>query len=157
METKPKRRRAPESPLEQHLGYWMRRVSNHVSGAFAKALASQNASVAEWVVLSRLGERSSLPSELADALGLTRGAISKILDKLEAKAWICRSPHPEDSRMQVVTLTGSGRRSLAELAAIADRNDEAFFGALDGRDRRRLARVLRKLAALHRITDVPLE
>ena len=42
------------SALEVHLGYWMRRISNHVSSAFAKALQARQVSVAEWVVLREL-------------------------------------------------------------------------------------------------------
>ncbi len=96
------RRRAPD--LERHLGYWLRRVSNHVSGAFAKALQARHTSVAEWVVLCRVQERPGItPGELAEALALTRGAVSKIIDKLEAKNWIARSAKPEDSRVQLLS------------------------------------------------------
>jgi len=35
------------SALEVHFGYWLRRVSNHVSGTFAKALQERQVSVAE--------------------------------------------------------------------------------------------------------------
>jgi hypothetical protein len=34
------------SALEAHLGYWLRRVSNHVSGAFARAQEARHVSVA---------------------------------------------------------------------------------------------------------------
>lgn len=90
------------SALEAHLGYWLRRVSNHVSGAFAKALQERHVSVAEWVVLNRIHERPELrPAGLADATGMTRGAISKILDKLEMKKWIIRKTLDADNRGHV--------------------------------------------------------
>ena len=44
----------PLSALETHLGYWLRRVSNRVSGAFAQALHAKQVSVAEWVMLRHL-------------------------------------------------------------------------------------------------------
>jgi hypothetical protein len=73
--------------LEDHLGYWLRRVSNAVSGAFARALQEKQTSVAEWVLLREVHERGqTAPGELAESLGLTRGAVSKIVDKLDAKA-----------------------------------------------------------------------
>ena len=92
----------PQTPdIESHLGYWLRRVSNHVSGAFARALEAKHASVAEWVVICRIDARPGItPGEIAEALDLTRGAVSKIIDKLEAKNWIVRSTKPEDSRVQ---------------------------------------------------------
>ena len=42
------------SPLESHLGYWLRYVSNHVSHAFALKVAARGVTVAEWVVLREL-------------------------------------------------------------------------------------------------------
>lgn len=148
----------PSSGLEIHLGYWLRQVSNHVSGAYARALHTRETSVAEWVVLSHVQARNGVsPSDLAEALGLTRGAISKVLDKLERKGWISRATHARDNRVQMVSLTRPGRRILPRLAEIADRNDAQFFDCLDDGERDDLRRLLRKLAEFHHIRDVPVE
>jgi hypothetical protein len=73
----PQRLRRTAAPkLESHLGYWLRRVSNQVSGAFARALQTRHTSVAEWVVMCQLQERPGItPGELAGRLELTRGAV----------------------------------------------------------------------------------
>jgi hypothetical protein len=42
------------SGLEDHLGYRLRHVSGHVSGAFARALQARGVSVAEWVALRQV-------------------------------------------------------------------------------------------------------
>lgn len=127
METISKAKRSI-SGLESHLGYWLRRVSNTVSGEFARSQYARQASVAEWVLLRHLYEREqATPSELAEASTMTRGAISKIIDKLQAKGWIRSKVNPEDNRGQLLALTPVGRRNLPELAEIADQNDEQFF------------------------------
>ncbi len=147
---------APAPDLESHLGYWLRRVSNHVSGAFAQALDKKHASVAEWVVICRIGARPGITSgEVAETLDLTRGAVSKIIDKLEAKDWIRRSTKPGDSRVQLLSLTRSGNRILPQLAKIADENDLRFFGVLETAESDTLRCLLSKLAELHRIRAVP--
>jgi len=144
--------------LELHLGYWLRRISNHVSGAFARKLQARNTSVAEWVVLCRVSERPGItPGQLASTLNLTRGAVSKIMDKLEAKEWIARSTDSKDSRVQLLSLTAGGRAVLPELAAIADENDRQFFDGLLPGERAALRRLLGKIADLHHITDVPVQ
>ena len=57
------------SALEDHLGYWLRYVSNHVSGAFAQALQERQVSVAEWVALRHIYSRERItPGELAELL-----------------------------------------------------------------------------------------
>ncbi|HEX4277723.1 MAG TPA: MarR family transcriptional regulator [Bryobacteraceae bacterium] len=146
------------SSLEAHLGYWLRRVSNHVSGAFARALQERQVSVAEWVVLSQLNERPEIrPSELAHTTGLTRGAISKVLDKLTEKKWMTRKTLEADNRGQRLFLTQQRRRILPELKAIADRNDQLCFEGLDAREKAALGLLLRKLTASNEIRDVPVE
>ena len=101
------------SKLESHLGYWLRRVSNAVSGEFARNLQLRQTSVAEWVLLRELYERDqATPGELAETLGLSRGAISKIVDKLEVKRWIKAQTKREDQRVRMLALTREGRLNL---------------------------------------------
>ncbi|HEX3986013.1 MAG TPA: MarR family transcriptional regulator [Acidobacteriaceae bacterium] len=143
--------------LESHLGYWLRRVSNTVSGEFARSLHARQTSVAEWVLLRQLHEREqATPGELAEALTMTRGAISKVIDKLQEKGWIRSKVNPEDNRGQLLSLTPMGRRKLPKLAQIADRNDQQFFACLDADDRAALKRLLSKIAEHHQIRDVPI-
>lgn len=150
--------RPGKSALEVHLGYWLRRVSNHVSGSFAKALQERQASVAEWVVLSHVDEHPEIrPAELAETIGLTRGAISKVIDKLEDKKWLTRTTLEADNRGHLLHLTQQGRRILPELREIADRNDRRFFGCLNTREKAMLRQVLRKLTTSNEISDVPVE
>ena len=83
--------------LTDHLGYWLRLVSNHVSHAFARGIEGQGVTVAEWVVLRQLYDVDALaPSRLAERMGMTRGAISKLADRLIAKALIARTEDPDD-------------------------------------------------------------
>ncbi|HEX3969090.1 MAG TPA: MarR family transcriptional regulator [Edaphobacter sp.] len=144
------------SNLDRHLGYWLRRVSNAVSGAFTRALQEKQTSVAEWVLLCELHERGQAASgELADLSGLTRGAVSKIVDKLEAKGWIRACAKEGDSRFRLLSLTRDGRRNLPVLAKVADTNDARFFDCLAPAEKNTLRALLTKIADHNRIHDVP--
>lgn len=148
----------PAAALEAHLGYWLRMVSNQVSGAFARALQERQISVAEWVALNQINSAPApTPAKLADAMGMTRGAISKVLDKLSTKEWITRTTSDQDYRVQLLALTASGRRLLPQLTAIADSNDEHFFSALNRNEQATLRNLLRKLADFHHINEAPIE
>ena len=71
------------SNLEDHAGYWLRYVSNHVSHAFARKVEAQGVTVAEWVLLREMLDAGTAnPSQLADAVGMTRGAVSKLVERL---------------------------------------------------------------------------
>ncbi len=155
METKERR---PAPGLERHLGYWLRRVSNHVSGEFKRALQSRNTSVAEWVVLCHVDEHPGItPGELAATLDLTRGAVSKVIDKLEAKQWITAPAHQTDKRVRLISLTGKGSRVLPKLRRLADHNDQNFFSVLQPAEKDELKRILAKLIDSHQMHTVAIE
>ncbi len=105
------------SKLESHLGYWLRYVSNQVSHAFALKVQEKGVTVAEWVVLRELYDDDAQPSVLSERLGMTRGAISKLADRLLAKKLITRQAMEGDGRSQMLGLTGRGRALVPELAA----------------------------------------
>lgn len=148
----------PASTLETHLGYWLRLVSNEVSGAFARALQERQISVAEWVAMNQLAIRTGLTSTtLAATMGMTRGAVSKVLEKLETKKLVSRTASPLDSRIQLLCLTEQARRILPSLTELADSNDRHFFAALDLDEQASLRQLLRRLAEAHRIARIPVD
>ena len=135
------------SGLDSHLGYWLRLVSNHVSQAFAARLAERDVTVAEWVTLRALyGQPPMPPSRLAEAMGMSRGAITKLASRLIAKALLVREDDPDDGRAQTLALTAAGRALVPQLARLADENDDAFFAPLSGAERGVLEGLLRRLA-----------
>ena len=140
----------PVSHLESHAGYWLRLVSNHVSHALRLKVESHGVTVAEWVVMRALFDTDSVhPSQLADALGLTRGAVTKLVTRLEDMAFVVRRSVKEDRRYQVIALTKSGRGLVPTLAAVAEENNREFFGALTASERSKLVAML-KVVAEHR-------
>lgn len=140
----PKSKKAHVSGLQDHLGYWLRHVSNQVSHAFSRKVEARGVTVAEWVILRVLYDEESLaPSALADRLGMTRGAISKLADRLVAKALVTRTADANDRRFQELALTAAGRALVPELSDLADRNDAEFFGHLTALERAEVERVMR--------------
>ena len=105
----------PVSPLEAHLGYWLRFVSNQVSHSFALKLAAREVTVAEWVVLRELFACDAMvPSVLAERIGMTRGGVSKLVDRLVDKSLVKRIANETDRRYQALALTAKGRALVAE-------------------------------------------
>ncbi|MEJ0024158.1 MAG: MarR family transcriptional regulator [Alphaproteobacteria bacterium] len=148
--------RKPVSDLADHLGYWLRYVSNHVSRAFAAKVAKKGVTVAEWVVLRSLYDAEPMsPSRLAAELGMTKGAITKLADRLIEKSLVLRRASPSDGRAQSLTLTAQGAKLAPELAALADQNDAEYFGSLSAADRRSLLRLLQHLVKDAEMKSIP--
>lgn len=146
------------SPLDAHLGYWLRYVSNHVSHAFGRKLAERGVTTAEWVLLRELHDHRALPpSTLAARLGMTRGAITKLADRLIAKSLLARMREGDDGRYQSLSLTEAGRTLLPDLAALADRNDAEFFGHLAPAERTALQTAMKEIVRRHTLRAVPVD
>lgn len=147
---------APPTALEAHLGYWLRMVSNAVSYSFARKVETEDVTVAEWVFLRALYEAEPIsPSGLAQRLGMTKGAISKLADRLAKKTLVARTAAPDDGRGQTLSLKPSGRALAPRLAVLADDNDAEFFRALTPGERGELERLLKKIAQDRRLTAAP--
>jgi DNA-binding MarR family transcriptional regulator len=144
------------SDLRSHTGFWLRFVSNHVSHSFARKLVGSGVTVAEWVVLQEMFETSATsPSALATATGLTRGAVSKLIERLVQKDLVSRAEAADDRRFQDVRLTSTGQMLVPKLAAIADQNDNEFFSQLPEGERERLVATLKTLVAVNNLNKVP--
>ncbi len=148
----------PVSELTVHIGFWLRMVSNHVSHAFATKLAEKGVTVAEWSLMRALYTKEPTPpSRVADEMGMTRGAITKLADRLIAKSLIVRKASMNDARAQTLALTNRGSSLVPQLAALADRNDAEFFDCLTAHERKTLERLLKSLAERGRMTEIPIE
>ncbi len=146
------------SAIEDHLGFWLRFVSNHVSQRFAQQLEARGVTVTEWVTLRELfAPEPPSAAELVTCLGMTKGAVSKLLTRLEAKGLVERKSASGDARVWRLRLTRSGRKLVPKLARIADENDAHFFSTLSPRTRQLVTRALRDVVTAHQLTRVPTE
>lgn len=155
-----KKSKLEPSDLTRHIGFWMRRVSNHVSHTFARRLKAHDVTVAEWVVLREMyaqRDNQTSPSHVAELTGLSRGAVSKLISRLLEKKLVTREESGHDRRYQDIELTPAGVELVPKLARLADENDEAFFSALSTAERAALTGVLKKLVEAHDIRSVPVE
>ena len=146
------------SDLKKHAGFWLRFVSNHVSHAFARKLLASGVTVAEWVVMREMfDDQETSPGVLAERIGMTRGGVSKLVDRLVSKKFVTRRDRSDDRRFQSIALTPAGRRLIPQLAALADQNDEEFFHPLSVGERAALIAMMKKLVQAHRLQTLPTE
>jgi DNA-binding MarR family transcriptional regulator len=151
-------RKKPVSDLEAHVGYWLRFVSNHVSHGFQMKVEAHGVTVSEWVLLREIyGSGPTSATALAARTGMSKGAVSKLLARIEAKALLERATVEEDRRNHVVALSAAGKKLVPELAQLADQNDEEFFGHLPASVKATLVGVMKDIVAVHGLKAVPVE
>lgn len=140
-------RRQP-SQLEDHLGFWLRKLSNQVSEGFAGRVKKHDCSVAQWVVLRVLFDHEALAlKEIVVRVGVDQGSLSRMIDRLLLRGWVSRRENPFDRRELSISLTKEGRKLVPVLAREADDNDREFFGALTKMERVQLLKTIHSLLA----------
>ena len=147
------------SSLEDHLGYWLRLVSNNVSASFARRLETLDVSVSEWVALRKLfDQRAAISiSTLAEQMGMTKAPVSRLVERLVQKELVNRQDSRNDGRAQQIWLSSAGQKLVPKLAAIADENDEAFFAHLPISGRVTMIALMKDIAKRYRLTQVPMD
>ncbi|MET0605909.1 MAG: MarR family transcriptional regulator [Beijerinckiaceae bacterium] len=84
--------------------------------------------------------------ELADALNVKAPTVSKTIARLSLQSLVERKVSETDGRLVRVGLTEAGRERASAIAGLADQIEHDLSRGLDGKDRKRLRRLLRKAA-----------
>jgi DNA-binding MarR family transcriptional regulator len=146
------------SDLEDHVGYWLRKLSNQVSHAFASRLEGHGVSVAHWVVLRVLYDHPSLPlKEIVARVGVDQGALSRMVDRLVSRGLVSRRENPNSRREVAISLSSEARRLVPKLAREADENDRFFFRHLNALEREALLSSIKTLLAQNPSKGVPID
>ncbi|MCW3016935.1 MAG: MarR family transcriptional regulator [Solirubrobacterales bacterium] len=106
--------------------------------------AALGLSFARVRALRRLAAQPHTLRELAAKLTADPPYVTVIVDDLEQRGLVQRTPHPEDRRAKLVQLTDAGRAAAARADAILDRPPDALR-ELPAEDLTTLLRVLERL------------
>jgi DNA-binding MarR family transcriptional regulator len=73
----------------------------------------------QWIVLMKVGKNSQTAAELASLLNQDTGAMTRMLDRLQAKGLLKRSRSSTDRRVVHVELSEEGRRLFPQLPKVS--------------------------------------
>jgi MarR family 2-MHQ and catechol resistance regulon transcriptional repressor len=87
----------------------LRQIKNTLSSYLTKILPNYQITPITMYTLEFLSKNpDAMAVDLADEFGLTRGAVTQILDKLEQQHLVLRKPHPTSRRSIQIELTEKG-------------------------------------------------
>ena len=121
---------------------------------FSTATVLMHAAIAERLGLNATDHKAAdllmqrgpmTAGELAQCTGLTTGAVTGIIDRLEAAGWVRRERDPADRRRVIVTLVLSGAR-LRGVERVFEPLARAFEDAIRGYSEAELATLVNFLA-----------
>jgi DNA-binding MarR family transcriptional regulator len=124
--------------LDNHLGYFIRRVQLWVFQDFIRALAAVDIRPAQYSVLVMIAANPGFSqSDIAEALGIERARVVRLLDRLEKRGLTQRLASPTDRRSHTLRLTREGQRVLKRAKALAAQHEMRLIDRL-GKDQYRL-------------------
>jgi len=126
--------------------YLMRRILTLVGGEVDEALEPQGLTSAQWVPLLKLhtGQASTV-AELARECRLDAGAMTRMLDRLEAKGLVARVRSSQDRRVVNLELTHEGRAAARKIPAVLCKVQNAFLEGLSVEEWQQLKEMLQRI------------
>ncbi len=117
--------------IDESIGYLIKRVRAMLSTAVEREIADHDVTYEQWgVMLAMLTDRGDTAAVLARVMECDTGAMTRMLDRLEAKELIIRERSTDDRRRVKLALTESGKRLAERLVAaivkVLNRHLEGF-------------------------------
>lgn len=101
---------------EESVGYLMRQILNGLAQDVEQQLAHTDLTNAQWIPLHKLHSgQASTVAELARECRLDAGAMTRTLDRLEAKGLCKRVRSEADRRVVHIELTDAGKTAAADI------------------------------------------
>lgn len=143
---------SPELPSSAYsgsaLGLLVRQVRDSMLTKMQRELAASghDLTFSQYVTIKKLAE-DSLPkvTELACIAEVNPGAMTRLLDNLEARGLIVRITHPTDRRALNIHLTDAGRAVWHDIDKCGQRVRDAAFASLDEAQRLQLIHLLEQV------------
>ena len=97
------------SPLQQNLADLVREYTSAVLRHAAATAKRMSLEASELAALEHLQDAGPMPQKrLGERLSISPGAVTAMIDRLESRGYVQRTPNPEDRRSALVGITKAG-------------------------------------------------
>lgn len=133
---------------EASVGYLMHQVLGAVGHEIARQLEPSGLTNAQWKPLFKLNiGKASTVAELARECHLDAGAMTRLLDRLEAKNLCRRVRSVADRRVVNIELTEAGRAAANSIPAVLSRVQNAHLAGFTAQEHEALKGFLQRILA----------
>ena len=130
------------------LPWLLRRVNQRYRAGIAERLAAADLGdlpqPGTWALMAIAGEGE--PIQLGTRMGVSKQAVSKLVDRLVAGDFVERTPNRTDRRRTDLTLTTKGRKAVRVITAAVNATEHAIVTELGAEPFADLTRMLAQLA-----------
>ena len=131
-------------------GHLIRRAQQISTALFTEECGAHDLTSVQYAALVAIREAPGLDAtRLSSIIAFDRSTLGDVLERLEGKGWIVRTPGPADRRIKRLQLSQEGERLLARVDPAAARVQDRILAPLSEQDRSTLMRLLEQLVDLH--------
>ena len=132
--------------LTDLVGYHMRRADAFTFQSFGAAFKNAGLSPGQLGVLLLVQANPGINQTRAGkALGVDRSTLVSIIDALESRSFLERTPSPNDRRSHALVLTGDGAAFLDQVRPLLDAHEQEVARNLSAAERETLIALLQKI------------
>lgn len=137
-----------DSPLREFVGYNMKLAFNAIQADLNATLAQVDLRMLTFSALALIVAYPDLrQSQLAQALSIERPNLVQIIDELERRAAITRTPDPNDRRATALRATPSGQQLFDRANTLVQEHDARMTEHLARGGRHHLIKALQMIEA----------
>ena len=131
--------------LNNHLGYFLRRLQIWVFKDFIETLRVMKVRPAQYSVLLIIeANPGRSQAAIAQSLSIERARLARLLHELERRKWISRRASGRDARSHSLYLTRDGERALERIKVLARRHEAQLASYIGQKRRQQLMDLLRE-------------
>jgi DNA-binding MarR family transcriptional regulator len=132
--------------LEDHIGFWLRRVALRHAHVFQETLAGHELTAPQYAALSKTVELGRVTqNRLGRMTAMDPATIQGVVKRLIDRGLIARTSDPLDRRTAVLVPTASGSELITATVALARRSHAAVLAPLSETEQQQLIAMLRRM------------
>ncbi len=140
----------PTTPLPVALetlpGHHIRRLHQIAVAIFLQETEAHGLTPVQYAALQTVANQPGIDQRtLAGRIGLDTSTVAGVVDRLEARALLQRNVSPQDKRVRLLTLTGTGATLLADVEPAMRAAQQRILAPLPKAERAEFMRMLRVL------------
>lgn len=132
--------------LHQRIGYKLSKLTRLMQHKMEEGLDNHGITRMQWMALTAIEiEHKSSPSDLAEHIGVSRPAISRLLKQLESAELIERRLIGDDGRTRQLSVTDEGREKIAICWPHVHETEQYFLRKLDDAESQAMCAIVQTL------------